>query len=92
MKLNLYMLAFLAFGCSDKENATTNSNTQDKSEETTTETNSESVKSEQKENSVSTETNSNTQNKSEEITTKTNNGENNDQFINDNVPGMRGKR
>ena len=81
MKLNLYMLAFLAFGCSDKENVTTNSNTTNKSEETktekTTETNSETVKSEQKETNVST---------------KTNNGEKNDQFINDNVPGMRGQR
>ena len=47
MKLNLYMLAFLAFGCSDKENATTNSNTKDKSEETTTETNNETVETEQ---------------------------------------------
>ena len=75
MKLNLYMLAFLAFGCSDKENATTNSSTQNKSEEPTTETNSESVKSEQKETIVSTETNSESV-KSEQ--TETNKGENND--------------
>tara|TARA_B100000035_G_scaffold276433_2_gene254099 strand:+ start:14198 stop:14404 length:207 start_codon:yes stop_codon:yes gene_type:complete len=54
MKLNLYMLAFLAFGCSDKENATTNSNTKSESEETTTETNSETVETEQTEQ---TETN-----------------------------------
>jgi len=77
MKLNLYMLAFLAFGCSDKENATTN-NTKNKSEETTTETNSETVKSEQKE---VTETNSETvksELKETNVSTETNNGENND--------------